>query len=309
MSLYDIIFIGSEYMNNNLVVLQHFFEVDNRIKKEMYMNKPPSDNEFLDQESLHKYTDKLYDSLLYIFSELKCITKDLFGIESMAFKRIVDLESVIKNNFYSCGLDIDKLRLFYRKYISNMNSDFINMVKETCVGYYVYNSDKPLFMATTINEVLHFLHSYILNNEDILQSIPLVAKKGDARESVSLRGNASPLFQNIFDSYPEMSVGIADMVAINERKLLMMIRDRGHALTIEITINDDVAKLEYFIPKICNVDMVNALPGVHKVNSDDIGTTGMFETNIDNLPNALFNFILKVPTDDDMIIEKFNIQK
>lgn len=49
------------------------------------------------------------------------------------------------------------------------------------------------------------------------------------------------------------------MVAISERKLLMMVRDRGHALSIEITLNGQNARLEYFIPKVCNVDMVNNL--------------------------------------------------
>lgn len=33
-----------------------------------------------------------------------------------------------------------------------------------------------------------------------------------------------------------------------------MVRDRGHALSIEVTLNKDNARIEYFIPKICNVE-------------------------------------------------------
>ena len=50
--------------------------------------------------------------------------------------------------------------------------------------------------------------------------------------------------------------------------------------------------------------MVNNLPGVHKVNENSIGTTGAFEIDVEDLPTVLFDFISKVPTDDDMIYRK-----
>ena len=106
----------------------------------------------------------------------------------------------------------------------------------------------------------------------------------------------------------DLDVGWTDMVAVNERKLLMMVRDRGHALTIEITLNLQTARIEYFIPKLCNVDMINNLPGINKVNQDSIGATGIIETPINDLPNALFSFISKVPTDNDMVINNRNIR-
>ncbi len=33
----------------------------------------------MDEVSVSKYTDKLNDSLMYIFNELKCVTLDIFG--------------------------------------------------------------------------------------------------------------------------------------------------------------------------------------------------------------------------------------
>ena len=64
-----------------------------------------------------------------------------------------------------------------------------------------------------------------------------------------------------------------------------------------------MARLEYFIPKLCNIDMINALPGVNKVNANSIGATGVIEVETANLSKTLFSFIEKVPTDDDMIFE------
>ena len=103
----------------------------------------------------------------------------------------------------------------------------------------------------------------------------------------------------------DLDVGWTDMVAVNERKLLMMVRDRGHALTIEITLNLQTARIEYFISKLCNVDMINNLPGVNKVNQDSVGATGAIEIPIGDLQNTLFSLISKVPTDSDMVLKQY----
>ena len=91
------------------------------------------------------------------------------------------------------------------------------------------------------------------------------------------------------------------MVRGGEKTLIMMVRDRGHALSIEVTLNKDNARIEYFIPKICYVEMVNILPGVIIVIDDSIGTTGAIEVEVKDLPTALFNFISMVPTDMDIV--------
>ena len=38
-----------------------------------------------------------------------------------------------------------------------------------------------------------------------------------------------------------------------------MARDLGHALTIEIEIENTKAHVSYFILKVCNIDMINNL--------------------------------------------------
>ena len=82
-------------------------------------------------------------------------------------------------------------------------------------------------------------------------------------------------------------------------KILMMVRDRGHALTIDIdTAKKDDILVRYFVPKLCNRDMVEALPGVNKAGISESGATGLFQTSGEELPKALFDFIGKVPTDD-----------
>ena len=290
--------------NEKIIKLQHFFSVDTKIKKEIYDIAPQSLNGYIDETSISEYTDKLNDSLIYILSELKCIALDVFGKESSIFNKVCYLEQDIKTNFYNCGFDIEKLKSFYQKYISNMEPSFIDDVKRSYIGYYLGGGGvSPLKKASTINEILHLMHSHIINSEGLLQSIPLLNEKDNQHNNtISLRGIRNPMFEQLFMMFPtDLDCGITDMVIINEKTLIMMVRDRGHALSIEVTLNKDNARIEYFIPKICNVEMVNKIPGVNKVNDDSIGTTGTIEVEVKDLPTALFNFISMVPTDMDIV--------
>ena len=58
----------------------------------------------MNEESVSKYTDKLNDSLIYIFNELKCVTLDIFGKNSNVFNRVCYLEEVIKESFITVVL-------------------------------------------------------------------------------------------------------------------------------------------------------------------------------------------------------------
>ena len=203
--------------DGKLIRLKHFFEVDTRIKKEMN-NMAPSMIKYYDEASINKYTDDLNDSLVYIFNELRCIVLDLIGGDPYVLEKITYLESNIKKEFYSCGFDINKLKLFYQKYVSNMEKDFVDSVKNECVGYKIGGRLTSVEKATSINEMLHFLHSYIVNNDYILMSIPLLDEKNNEYDyPIRLRGMDSDIFRNLFDSFPaDLDVGDTDMVAINK---------------------------------------------------------------------------------------------
>ena len=54
--------------DEKIIKLQHFFEIDIRIKKGMY-NMAPSNIQYFDESTIQKYTDELNDLLIYIFCE------------------------------------------------------------------------------------------------------------------------------------------------------------------------------------------------------------------------------------------------
>lgn len=288
-----------------LVKLQHLFSVDSKVKRELYNAAPPLDDGRLEKYDIQEYAYKLEEAINTMFTDLKNITAEMFGQKSDVYSNLVSLEKSVKNDFTlnKVGYDLNRISYFFNNRISGMRPAYIDEIRDVLVGYTVFNSSTGLSAkANTINEFLHYIHSYFVNNDSFLKSIPAIeTKENDFAYPISLRGADVAIFRDLFTNFPnDMDVGWTDMVAVSDKKLIMMVRDRGHALTIDITINNNVARIEYFIPKLCNIDMIRALPGVNPVNENSFGATGAIETTVGEMPEVLYDFISKVPMDSDM---------
>lgn len=152
------------------------------------------------------------------------------------------------------------------------------------------------------------MHSYVLNNEEIISCAPTIAKrKNDKEEFITIYGDKKSMSpgikvaMSIYEKFPKnLDCGTTDIIAV-DNKILMMIRDKGHALSFDIDIEEEKAMVNYFIPKICNEEMVKKLKGIAFV-SDEMhgGARGRYEVTTENLSDELFEFIDGVPTDSDI---------
>lgn len=78
-----------------------------------------------------------------------------------------------------------------------------------------------------------------------------------------------------------------------------MVRDYGHATTIEIRFEHGMAIMNYFVPKVTNYLLANELPGLtNKVTPETKFIRGIFEVPEEELVHRLPIFIEKIPTDD-----------
>ena len=286
--------------------LQNFFIADARIKRKMYSNAPPPVNVLLKTDHYYDYVDSLNDNLPDIISDLKQITVNFFGDQSELYRHIEELEARLSKELDELDsptyIDTQKLQRFYEKYVTKMEPDFENVVQSTCVGYTLFR-DLPVDRANSINEILHLIHAFIMNNEDILQSVGVLQEKTNQKDyPITLRGVPSERFAEIYMMFPDdLDVGYTDMICLSNRRMLMMVRDRGHALTMETSVDDGVARIEYFIPKICNAEMVNSLPGLlNKVNERSTGAIGAICIPEEELSTTLIDFISRVPMDKDI---------
>ena len=304
--------------------LKKFFKLDSIIKQKMMEYAP---NGIMTEEEKISYSDSLEEMLKNAKNELKAVF----------IKLDINIDEKIDEFFQQKNIELDNclnkpngIKDFYQNSISNLDSEFVESVKNTCVGYAMapdYANNLIIPQAKTLNELLHFLHSSIVNNDELLRSMPVIEKKKyitprtleiaqkrgiEVEESwkneVTLYGEETPIAREIFDKFPEDSEAQwCDIISL-ENKILIMARDLGHALTIDIDTSEEKPFVKYFIPKICNEKMVEELPGVGKIT--DNGANGMFEVeNVSELSKKIFSFMEKVPTDSNIEFNEHDEQE
>lgn len=292
----------------NLEAMKEFFERDMKIK-ETLMSLAPTEADDYDELSRMKYVDKLekgLDSLEY--DTLASIKKFGFGEElnNTIREYFANKKKSMAVGKYEAGI----CQKIYNSEFASMSENFIEEVKEGFVGYAFFSnpSKLPGFVkkAKTVNELLHSIHSSIVNNDGILESMPQIGtKRNTIEEPITLYGEENEVAEKIFKEFPlEMDCGITDIVSL-KNKVLMMIRDRGHALTIDMdTTNPKEVEVKYFVPKLCNEEMIRKLPGINKSSITKSGASGFFVSDKDKITKDLFDFIEKVPTDGDIVFDK-----
>ena len=292
----------------NLEAMKEFFERDMKIK-ETLMTLAPTEADDYDELSRMEYVDKLVkwlDSIEY--DTLASIKKFGFGEElnNTIREYFANKKKSMAVGKYEAGI----CQKIYNSEFASMSENFIEEVKEGFVGYAFFSnpSKLPGFVkkAKTVNELLHSIHSSIVNNDEILESMPQMGtKRNTIEEPITLYGEENEVAEKIFKEFPlEMDCGITDIVSL-KNKVLMMIRDRGHALTIDMdTTNPKEVEVKYFVPKLCNEEMIRKLPGINESSITKSGASGFFVSDKEKITKDLFNFIEKVPTDGDMVFDK-----
>lgn len=281
--------------------LKKFFKTNLEIKQKL-LNLAPTELDDIDVETRMQYTDKLFNALNDLEIEFDIMIREIFGDESELIETVKNHFSKSKGAFeqghYNQG-DIQKL---YREQFSNMCPELVEKVKEEFVGYTsLVSLPQILGEVETVNELLHVMHSYIQNDNDLLASLPVLKNKvNEFGETITLYGEETETAKKLFEGFSEeLDVGTTDIVSFKD-KILMMIRDRGHALTVDIDIkNPDEIAVTYFVPKICNEEMIRALPGINTSSISSNGATGFFLISTHEVVDKITDFIEKVPTDMD----------
>lgn len=295
--------MDKEILEKNLWNLEHFFTSDIRIKNDLIKLAPSEEYNYKETNRL-EYVDKLYQFLKDTEDDLVIIMKDFFPNEVYAIK---EKFKIYYEKLLLCRTNYQELTKFYHTYLTNMEHKTIEYIKNNTT--YLNNSIYSLVLkCNTINELLHAIHSSIINSEHIMESLPQIATKNNYESyPITLRGTNNLLSKLVYDTFPiDLSCGWTDIVGLNN-KVLLMIRDLGHAMTIEITNQDkENLQITYHIPKICNPEKVNLLPGVSKVPLDAniySATNGQFNISKMNFRQAFPYFLSLVPTDSDIILD------
>lgn len=282
--------------------LKKFFDIDMKIK-DMLIRMAPTEMDDLSTENRMEYIDKLYAELTNIETSISMALEGL-NIEYSIQNVVKDFFEKKKQQFLIRGYENLDLKAFYKDNFSDMNPVLIEKVKETCVGYTWDNSSLDIGNlisdSKSINEILHVIHSYIVNDEGVLKSMPVLAtKQNKSKYPITLYGEENEMARKLYENFPlDLDCGWTEIVGM-QNKILMMIRDRGHALTIDIdTSKEEEIMVRYFVPKLCNLGMIRRLPGINKISPN--GATGIFRINAQTMPSEITDFIGQVPMDSDI---------
>lgn len=287
-----------ERRDKNLEKLVNFFDADTRLKKTM-ISLAPTDHEAVGEDGAIAYSDRLYEGLGEMTYDLKRIMANYYQSEE-----IDDTLDKIQQRVINAGCDFDKLQKAYKTEITGMSPEFVKAVQGETHGYSVFSNAHMLdAKVTSINEILHLIHSSVVNDDRLLQDLPVLAKN-DEKDGFVLFGQENPIAKEIFDSISQSSVdGHTDIIGLKDR-VLMMIRDYGHATTLDIQEENGKYYVNYFIPKVCNVEKINQLPGLqNQVTSRKEQASGVFEVkNGDSIGSRVTDFVSRIPTDADIIL-------
>ena len=128
-------------------------------------------------------------------------------------------------------------------------------------------------------------------------------------EAYRLYGKDTEIARAIYDKLPDGETSIIEVSFAGH--VLIMIRDRGHALSIDVQEENENCRVLYFIPKICNIEKVNKVKGVKKVTGDVspiFGTThGEFVCKQNEVGDELNSFIKSIPMDSDMVLNSIKM--
>ena len=287
--------------------IKNFFKTDFQVKQQMALLMP-EETELADEESRIKYVDRLYKGVIAIEEKLKRTMAELKATTNISF----DVESLIEQNkekqfqkIAYTGYDYASIKKLYREVVADLNLTKLEEgIKKELYAGTSHDLGKVIDGASTLNELLHLLHSYVMNNEEILTCVPVIREKqNQRRQPIKLRGEENKLAEEIFQGFPtDLDSLWTEILSMNGR-IILMIRDLGHALSIDIEPSSkSTSKIEYYIPKACNQEKVGRLPGINKksIKGDFEGAYGAFEVENENLISELCGFIHDVPTDEDI---------
>lgn len=287
--------VDEELGRQTLAAFEYFFKINTGIK-DAIVKAAPSDQDFYNKDSRIRYLDRASKEFASFEYDFQTMARE-FQMGNSVAQSTREFFKQGEADFATSNFDPDNLRRIYGKRFYQMRDNFVDEVHDEAVGYKIdVQPERLISRASSVNELLHTYHSLIMNNQDILQRIPPLEQKG----KITLRGEEGGLGSVAYQAIDEnLDVGETDIISVGD-KMLMMVRDRAHALMIEaepFKERPGEVIVHYNVPKVINREMVEALPGVNRINEDT--ASGRFAVPEAEFGRRIVDFIEQVPTDED----------
>lgn len=277
--------------------IENFINYDLSIKKDLdnigkTINGYPREEDLITfSDAMLDYTDK-FENIFLKINKYAEVVEDI---------TLSNFFTNMKNKILYTSLKEKDLKLLYEECFWTTNAKIFSTIDNTFIGYLLQKPDVNYIVeqSTSINELLHLFHTSIFNNEIFYQELPITYQSTSiSGETINLRGEYKEGATLLVNSLSHIDVGETNICCFKD-EIFMMIRDRGHALTIVINELKDTYYINYHIPKLINLDMIENLEGITDINEELNSANGSLMYNKEDLIEKLTTFINSVPTDFD----------
>lgn len=181
--------------------MEKFFELDLKVKELLIKVKPQKLN--YDIDYIIKYVDGLLNSMNIIKESFNKIVS-MFGLDKSINNIINDKFMEYERIILNCNYDYDKLQKIYEDNFIRMTNGIQEILEENFYAYNANRNEYKVFMeCKSINDYLHAFHFYVINNDDLYHTMPVVSEKVNINdEKIVLYGRENELAYNLFKEYP-----------------------------------------------------------------------------------------------------------
>jgi len=152
-----------------------------------------------------EYSDQMCTCLFYVIDKIN-ITMHNFGFSAEIIEEIHKRMNEIISNFNQCSINLDALTKFYEEYILGLSQKACKKIDESLFPYipqYEHNALEVAKECKTINDIVHFLHVCIVNDEKNYQNIPVLYGYESEENRVYLKGEVSEISRFLYKEYIE----------------------------------------------------------------------------------------------------------
>lgn len=263
---------------------------------------------FVTKKNLQRHFEVVSSALGMAVEELRIqagITSDVLELISSARERVFNEFHAALDQTY----DTKAMSVRSEFALKGLSENVVDSVRKGFAGW--IKSDERMGQLKeclqechSLNEITHVVHTFAMQNEEILNGLARWGTSKNAEGECVGVGAETPFAREVF------SIASSLFTTLESPRLFvfgydggshLMLRDYGHATTIALTPDGkgDVI-LHFFIPKVVDERCLQALPGEvvsYKGEYTARVAKGVFKVAQEELAPALTQFIKLLPTD------------
>lgn len=286
-------------------------DLDLEIKDIFANSEPTSFTITSNPERYRKFLQNKFSQAAFRLNEMASLLAQQKGVPGYFDLIVKSKIDQIRNQYLeknNNSFQVEEFEENFNQAVRLMNQDFVWQVNSQIAGYLnrrEENFAQILNQANSLNEILNLMHSYLIQNEDIILS-QKAWRYFENKEDMGLiaaYGQKTSLADNLFQLLRGKIQDQAITIYCFNDTIYLLLRDYGHSTSMVINTSEkDKVKINYKVFKTLRLEKIKALRGFEHLDPNGQAATGQFWINADaNIAFEINEFIAAIPMDEDFV--------